>query len=137
MSIEKGWEAIRRMQAVSDEQVASMNTDTNAVTRWDWDYEETFAKWDGDYVLFTDHERVVGELKDHIRLSAISALELDAQNRKELAASRAEVEGLKKDAERYRWLKVGGAPAVSYLEMCPSSDSWDKAIDAAMENGNV
>lgn len=25
MSIEKGWEAIRRMQAVSDEEVASMN----------------------------------------------------------------------------------------------------------------
>lgn len=35
------------------------------------------------------------------------------------------------DAERYRWLKAGGKPAVGYLELMSSSDGWDSAIDAA------
>lgn len=41
-----------------------------------------------------------------------------------LAASRAEVEGLKKDAERYRWFRN-------------SDEELDSYIDAAMEKGNV
>lgn len=60
-----------------------------------------------------------------------------------VAASRAEVEGLKKDAERYRWLRdadnyphpVGGfwnslGETIEPIEM-------DEQIDAEMENRNV
>jgi len=118
-----------------------MDTDNQAVARWDFresvgDYEQFD---DGDYVLFTDHEQVVAELNqkagDTEYLSNLLNEEVN-QLRSALAAKSAEVEGLKKDAERYRWLKTGGAPAVSYLEMCPSSNSWDQSIDAAMEKSN-
>lgn len=39
-----------------------MTTDTKAVTRWDWDDLSMITDAEGDFVLFTDHERVVGDL---------------------------------------------------------------------------
>lgn len=127
-----------------------MTTDTKAVARWNsWGGEIDIQESDaGQFVLFTDHERVVGELKEHIRLSAISALELDAQNRKELAASRAEVEKLKKDAERWSWIMEGHygnepARANRVIGSCWSRKAMEDAIDndistqAAMEKRNV
>jgi len=102
-----------------------MTTDTKAVARWDFDVEvDDYEQFnDGNYILFTDHERLVGEL-------------------------RAEIEALVKDAERYRWLRndaMNGSkhdPAV--LKDGPADccefmfdDELDSAIDAAMEKGNV
>lgn len=94
---------------------------TKAVDRWECgEYDGAHVRHpEGPFVRFTDHEatiselrsnhdRVVGELKDHIRLSAISALELDAQNRKELAASRAEVEGLRADMQEILRVHANG-----------------------------
>lgn len=141
MSIEKGWEAIRRMHAVSDEEVASMATDTKAVARWDIGINglsntaEILWHYQGRYILFTDHERVVGELKNRIDVYDISQVcdkeEIAKQAilirnkeftietlRTALAASRAEVEGLKN--------------IVRTMQNNPEFD-----FDAAMENGNV
>lgn len=131
-----------------------MNTDTKVVARWDvlWG-TPTRSGNSGDYVLFTDHERVEGELE---RL----AYNVETENeflRHALAASRTEVEGLKKDAERYRWLRnpdtdvglvidkvtgeipydegtrTGGYHTYEYR----AGEELDTAIDAAMEKGNV
>lgn len=68
-----------------------------------------------------------------------------------LAASRAEAEGLKRDAERYRMLRAhadhtdeyrigpGGTMLVGYAEGEDifNGEQLDMACDAAMENGNV
>lgn len=48
-----------------------MTTDTKAVARWDIESQDGrdclhLSREDGDYVLFTDHERVVGELRAEI-----------------------------------------------------------------------
>lgn len=116
-----------------------MTTDTKNVARWNLGFKglsdraAMLEHHKGHYILFTDHERVVGELKDHIRLSAISALELDAQNRKELAASRAEVEGLR---------KLLGETAQCLADVSNDVGGWaveeviESSMNAAMEKGN-
>jgi hypothetical protein len=126
-----------------------MTTDTKAVARWDWDLArqrmDTFD--DGRYVRFTDHERVVGELREYHEGYREAATEETLRLRETLAASRAEVEGLKKDAERYRWLRdsklsrhwsVANTCAVGRgHEFSYRGSPLDTAIDAAMEKGNV
>lgn len=102
-----------------------MTTDTKAVKLWDLTAvgENTDAMLevhDGDYVLFTDHERVVGELREAFELAMTN---LGARNKEvnqlndALAASRAEVKRQSKVIESYRNQK--------------------KILDAAMEKGNV
>lgn len=80
----------------------------------------------GDYILFTDHERVVGELKEYIKQSAIAALELDALNRKELAKSRAEVEGLQRVKEIVA--KTRRSNSAAYEQACQNDDCRMQAI---------
>lgn len=188
-----------------------MTTDTKAVARWDIGNDglsdEVKALWHykGRYVLFTDHERVVGELTSNVheleRLcdATYVAQGADAYNhacdlieqlqaerigkgrdpgtegslcdgltwaygellesedecetlRSALAASRAEVEeneniinvwrgrtqraeaevdGLNKDAERYRWLRV------NCIWETTISDEIEKVIDEELESTNV
>ena len=83
-----------------------MTTDTKAVARYD-SVDGCEVATDGDYVLFTDHERVVGELEGRI-----------GYLRTALAASRAEVGGLK--------------DMIRTMQNNPEFD-----FDAAMEKGNV
>lgn len=103
-----------------------MTTDTKAVTRWDLDYTDLFHTrisplHDGDYVRFTDHERVIGELHHayaiHRQVIDDFHEEIDTL-RATLAASRAEVERLK--------------DMIRTMQNNPEFD-----FDAAMENGNV
>lgn len=97
-----------------------MNTDNKAVARWDIDcmraQMDSFD--DGDYVLFTDHERVVGELqaaRNHdFKLFAL-ADENIASLRAALAASRAEVEGLRGFASEYVSAYTSGYDGDDYL----------------------
>lgn len=168
-----------------------MTTDTKAVARWDavgpdMAMDESSG---GAFVLFTDHERVVGELESKIvtggaisgaAIGQITKLAIERDTlRAALAASRAEADGLKserdglielanrsangirkatgeynrlhaeleelkKDAERYRWLR-DSAPeewdVTRWLDRehqeVHVQDYLDEAIDAAMENGNV
>lgn len=77
-----------------------MTTDTKAVARWDWDVEvDDYEQFDdGHYVLFTDHERVVGELRTALAIRSLPVREYTEEIdslRTALAASRAEVEGLR------------------------------------------
>ena len=124
-----------------------MNTDTKTVARWDVQTMDERTSSDGRWVLFTDHERVVGDLKEERMrwfLRAGEYLKRAQAAEAALAASRAEVDGLKKDAERYRWLKdnceavadeyatAGQLYFGTYLY-----GNIDSAIDAAMEKGNV
>lgn len=46
-----------------------------------------------------------------------------------LSAVTAEVEGLRKDADRYRKLKSAGPSAAGWLAMTKTSARWDEAID--------
>lgn len=197
-----------------------MTTDNKAVARWDavgpdMAMDESSS---GAFILFTDHERVVGDEVEHRRrwfvrageylsraqaaersasrsaeeclflrsqrplarklteaeaeietlrteLSA-SRAELDALNEaqavgdgtisgsllhwhqralaaeSDLAESRAEVEGLKKDAERYRWLRDHAGKDEDQVEIFIEQESYapghlDAQVDAAMEKGNV
>lgn len=141
-----------------------MTTDTKVVARFD--RRGRFGFMDealhGEYMRFTDHERVVGELREHIRLSAIAALELDAQNRKDLAASRAEAKGLSQSltdsleceedylreiselrAEVEGLKKLLGETAQCLADVSNDVGGWaveeiiESAMNAAMENGNV
>lgn len=149
-----------------------MTTDTKAVARWAYEASHVgnyfndievrmTCKPDGDYILFTDHEQVVGELcstmfamndKHFFDFNKIG--ELLKHRDRELAASRAEVEGFKKDAERYRWLRDRSGSSLTPAEKQPAAwiegpgnefvesdwltgDRADHIIDAAMENGNV
>lgn len=103
-----------------------MTTDTKAVARWDAG-PGVNPRANGKYILFTDHERVVGELK---RL----AYNVDTENeflRSSLAASRAEVEGLRKDSERHRWLRL------NCIWETTISDEIEKVIDEELESTNV
>lgn len=134
-----------------------MNTDTKAVARWSFDIgsRDVYEEVEGPYILFTDHQRVVGELEEravnmkswarHDR-EMIEVLETELETlRAALAASRAEVEGLKKDAERYRWLREVYDPSIHDEGFEPlfslGPDNLDAEIDAliytAMEKGNV
>jgi hypothetical protein len=85
-----------------------MTTDTKAVARWDFvgaAVRSASSVKDGDYVLFADHERVVGELVDEVRTAngtehtlrtTLGWLEDEFEKMTAaLAASRAEVEGLR------------------------------------------
>lgn len=76
-----------------------MTTDTKAVERWDsWGGEKDIQESDtGQFVLFADHERVVGDLQKEIKgweEVANNYVELVRKLHAEIAASRAEVEGL-------------------------------------------
>jgi hypothetical protein len=124
-----------------------MTTDTKAVARWDWVPEDMHEYQHGDYVLFTDHERVVGELQAGAATTMFRMTDaLDKQIeelRTALAASRAEVEGLKKDAERYRWLLKNWqfdkeSPISLWFDIDGLDDTnkANAALDAAMEKGN-
>lgn len=117
---------------------------------------------DGWYVNISDHEAAISELRsNHERVVGEWCMELmretseltDAREEiKELqtalAASRAEVEGLKKDAER--WGHVRKLLTVDDIfNRQRELDAWqnlvseeeceraDKAIDTAMEKGNA
>lgn len=120
-----------------------MNTDTKTVARWDIGTDglsdEVKALWHykGRYVLFTDHERVVGELDRLVR-------NVDTENeflRTTLAASRAEVEGLIEVAKVYLHGEYQD-PEVEYsseyrARRYKEGQALAKAIAAAMEKGNV
>lgn len=43
---------------------------------------------------------------------------------------------MRRDAERYRWLRKNGKPAAEGLVM-RNPDLWDEAIDAAMAGANA
>lgn len=72
-----------------------MTTDTKAVARWDVESQDgrdcnAFKRDDGDYVLFIDHERVVGELQDGFERMALKGIEM----RNEIDTFRAELDVL-------------------------------------------
>ncbi len=118
-----------------------MITDTTAVARWAvLGPRATMGPSDsGEVVLFTDHERVVGELRAALAIRSLPIREYTEEIntlRTALAASRAEVEGLKRDAERYRFLRSGGGGATLRFHNTNPANR-DDAIDAAMENNNV
>lgn len=101
-----------------------MTTDTKAVARWEFVgacVRSASARKDGDYVLFTDHEQVVGKLgkdRNEWKQLADSHVEVIREIRTTLAASRAEVEGLKE--------------MIRTMQNNPEFD-----FGAAMEKGNV
>lgn len=119
-----------------------MTTDTKAVARYNnhWAPFDSFMAQaeDGSYLLFTDHERVVGELE---KSKAIDENHIHVL-RTVLAASRAEAEGFKKDAERYRWMRDHAGKDDDLVEIFIDQESYapghlDAQVDAAMEKGNV
>lgn len=137
-----------------------MNTDAKAVARFNFDNYHgcEFEADDGYWVLFTDHERVVGKLRTELDAlneaqavgdGTISGSLLHWHQRAlaaetSLAESRAEVEGLKKDVERYRWLRDKAPEEWDVTRWLGNEhqevhvqDYLDEAIDAEMENGNV
>lgn len=121
-----------------------MTTDTKAVARYEY-----IGRWvgqhpTGNYVLFTDHERVVGELvtaNEELVAECREWLYKWRATETALAASRAEAEGLKKDAER----------RLDLIRATVENSEWRhgarniygelkreiQAADAAMENNNV
>jgi len=81
---------------------------------------------------------MMSELVDRLR----AFVELDGGDTADVEAAadeierlRAELEALRKDAERYRWLRNGcddkGSPATRIAANCYGME-WDAAIDAAM-----
>lgn len=149
MSIEKGWEAIRRMQAVSDEEVTSMNADTKAVLRWNsWGGERDIQESDdGQFVLFADHEQVVKELgkdRNEWKQLADSYVEVIREIRTTLAASRAEVEGLRSVLQQIEVMAPvhGLNPRAKisdpqHVKVCWNTQLAARSALAAMEKGNV
>lgn len=76
--------------------------------------------------------------------SLTDCLECEKDYLSEIAELRAEVEGLKKDAERYRWLRDSAPEEWDVTRWLDNEhqevhvqDYLDDAIDAAMEKGNV
>lgn len=61
-------------------------------------------------------------------LSHISALQSALKDRD------AEIERLKKDAERYRWIKSDDAAQFRIIELSWSTYLWDSKIDAAIDS---
>lgn len=113
---------------------------TKAVARCNFTPYGMVVAVDGHYVSFTDHERVVGELKEErVRWFERAGEYLKRAQTAEdaLAASRAEVEGVKRDAERYRWLRSGENMDSATIVAATWDEGLDSAIDAAMEKGNV
>lgn len=94
-------------------------SDKKTITRWGESDAEMSFMWefdDGEYVRFTDHERVVGELTkahDQNRASWLDQRQEIDNLRTALAASRAEAEGLMRDAERYSWLRDNASCSIS------------------------
>lgn len=123
-----------------------MTTDTKAVARWGKGLAMMHSEPRGDYVLFTDHEQVVAELNqkaDDTEYLANLLNEEVKQLRSALAAKGAEVEGLRKDAERYRWLRdvlrhdhERWQAVVDHNQKNVSVQQFGEAIDAAMEKSN-
>lgn len=134
-----------------------MTTDTKAVTRWDVEakgegldslYVKEFETSCGPYVLFTDHERVVGELKEERMrwfLRAGEYLKRAQAAEAALAASRAEVEGLRAACSGSAYTLFLDA----YYKACETSKpsdwhdaamlakQWEQQIDAELEKKNV
>ncbi|CAL1778374.1 hypothetical protein BRC2024_HCTLARHO_CDS_0106 [Acinetobacter phage vB_AbaS_Silvergun] len=76
-----------------------MTTDTKAVAQCNFTPYGMVEAVDGHYVPFTDHERVVGELKTTLAIRSLPIRDYTDEIetlRTALAASRAEVEGLQK-----------------------------------------
>ena len=93
----------------------------------------------GDYVIHSDHEEEVARLRADLKSAYKAALDAVALSREK----EREADALRKDAERYRWLRndaMSGTrhdPAV--LKDGPTDccdfmfgDELDEAIDAAM-----
>lgn len=115
-----------------------MTTDTKAVARFDlWGFDGFMEPQEhGDYVLFTDHEQVVAELRN------VAQVMLDSSSA-EIIRLRAELAVKSKDAARYVWLR-DHAPEEwdvtrhlddEHLEV-HIQDYLDEAIDSAMGEGN-
>lgn len=107
-----------------------MTTDTKAVERWEFvgaSVRSASARKDGDYVLFTDHERIVEAI------GLLWAREL-VKSDDALAASRAEVERLK---------KLFGETTQCLADVSNDVGGWiveevvESAMNAALEKGNV
>lgn len=124
-----------------------MTTDTKAVARYravlSHGLIEVEANPAGSFVLFTDHERVVKELRYWQVLADGYHTERDVALAA-LAASRAEVESLKRDAERWRYARrildigvIDDCQRNAYRNNNYAAESEsikaDKAIDAAMK----
>lgn len=83
-------------------------------------------------VRLSDYERLQADLADMERdyLTIIEAQ--DAEHRKQLARLQAECEKLRRDAERYRWIKECDPEEIDIVIENPG-DALDAAIDTAME----
>lgn len=97
-----------------------MTTDTKAVARWDCKISSAYGGFyiekvnddHGPYVLFADHERVLGEL-------------------------RAQIEALLRDAKRYAWLRSRAGQKDGAVEIFIQDESYspghlDAQVDEAM-----
>ena len=85
-----------------------------------WHYQESFPHVENRKV------EDIGRLEKLIRLSDYEALQ-------------AEGESLRKDAERYRWLRDGNKEENSeaiIIAIHHYGDEWDEMIDAAMQEDN-
>lgn len=111
--------------------------------RYSWSTD--FMEWcdDGGYVLFSDHEEEVSRLRAEAKGLSQSLADAFADEREcaeEINFLRAEVEGLRVDAMRYRWLCEDHADAATRLRRndllehfrVRSYSANSTAIDAAM-----
>lgn len=91
--------------------------ETKAVARWDVETMDERTSSEGRWVLFTDHERVVGDLVKvvdaHRCVIADFAEDIDTL-RTALAASHAEVERQAKVIESYRLQKIEADKTIAY-----------------------
>lgn len=121
-----------------------MTTDTKAVARWDWDDLSMITDSEGDFIRFTDYEHMVGELTkelDHAYAgleskagwewkSDYEAYKFEAETlRAALAASRAEVEGLRAE--------LGLVLEWATIEKKPLRSQEIESIRRVLEKGNV
>lgn len=116
-----------------------MTADTKAVKRWEIGFiglnntPEMLWHYKGSYILFTDHEQVVGNLRNEAKglsQSLTDCLECEKDYLSEIAELRAEVEALRKDAKRYRWIRTHSIWDVSITE------ETERVIDEELENNN-
>lgn len=117
--------------------------DKNEIPRWDVETLDERTSSEGRWVLFTDHERVVAELENYQRVTE----ETLAAKHEMIDSLRAEADALRKDAERYRWLRSWNV-GMGELDRCifetvhddcnppyramKYNESLDRAIDSAM-----
>lgn len=110
-----------------------MTTDKKDVDRFE-PHQHREMRWDvdGDYILFSAHERVVGELireTKGLSQSLTETFKSEEELRAALAASRAEVEGLRAGiAKALDEIEDDGPKAMKYAA---------QELRAAMEKGNV